>query len=151
MHDSQKKCLRRHLQAHVDGSPGFELSWSVLLAEDGICEKVQVARLLTTYIGLIQYIVWFPTLVLTGIDTRELTKKIREHGTLLGKLIVDGDSDLLFEDPNKRNLVAEVSCQVKGSSSITTKLYVVYILLRDSSYMYLCMQHSWVIYVGVPE
>lgn len=64
LHDSQKKCLRRHLQAHVDGSPGFELSWSVLLAEDGICEKVQVTGLLTTYIGLIQYIVWFPTLCL---------------------------------------------------------------------------------------
>ena len=93
-----------------------------MLAEDGICEKVQVTGLLTTYIGLIQYIVWFPTLVLTGIDTRELTKKIREHGTLLGKLIIDGDSDLPFEDPNKRNLVAEVSCQVKGNSSIATKL-----------------------------
>lgn len=64
----------------------------------------------------------FPLFVLTGIDTRELTKKIREHGTLLGKLIIDGDSDLPFEDPNKRNLVAEVSCQVKGNSSITTKL-----------------------------
>lgn len=48
-----------------------------------------------------------------GIDTRELTKKIREKGTVLGKLInstvpspVD---DLKFTDPNKRNLVAEVS------------------------------------------
>ena len=49
---------------------------------------------------------------LSGIDTRELTKKIREHGTLLGKLIIDGDGDMPFEDPNKKNLVAEVSCQV---------------------------------------
>ena len=49
---------------------------------------------------------------MSGIDTRELTKKIREHGTLLGKLIIDGDSDMPFEDPNKKNLVAEVSCQV---------------------------------------
>lgn len=57
-------------------------------------------------------IMLFGCFVLTGIDTRELTKKIREHGTLLGKLIIDGDSDLPFEDPNKRNLVAEVSCQV---------------------------------------
>ena len=51
----------------------------------------------------------------SGIDTRELTKKIREHGTLLGTLIIDGDDDLPFEDPNKRNLVAEVSCQVYKS------------------------------------
>lgn len=57
-------------------------------------------------------IMLFGCFVLIGIDTRELTKKIREHGTLLGKLIIDGDSDLPFEDPNKRNLVAEVSCQV---------------------------------------
>ena len=54
----------------------------------------------------------YPFHLVSGIDTRELTKKIREHGTLLGKLIIDGDSDLPFEDPNKKNLVAEVSCQV---------------------------------------
>lgn len=52
-----------------------------------------------------------------GIDTRELTKKIREHGTLLGKVIIDGDNDLPFEDPNKRNLVAEVSCDVRLNKS----------------------------------
>lgn len=58
----------------------------------------------------------------SGIDTRELTKKIREHGTLLGKLIIDGHSDLPFEDPNKKNLVAEVSCQVGNSASLTYSL-----------------------------
>ena len=57
-----------------------------------------------------------------GIDTRELTKKIREHGTLLGKLIIDGHSDLPFEDPNKKNLVAEVSCQVGNSATLTYSL-----------------------------
>ncbi len=67
--------------------------------------------------------------VLTGIDTRELTKKIREHGTLLGKLIIDGDSDLPFEDPNKRNLVAEVSCQVVQ--------YVICSTIASSVYMYI--------------
>lgn len=50
--------------------------------------------------------------MLVGIDTRELTKKIREHGTMLGKVIVDGDGDVPFDDPNTRNLVAEVSCEV---------------------------------------
>lgn len=48
-----------------------------------------------------------------GIDTRQLTKKIREHGTILGKIVVDEASEEVpFIDPNIRNLVAEVSCMV---------------------------------------
>ena len=43
-----------------------------------------------------------------GIDTRELTKKLREKGTMLGKIIYDKET-VDFKDPNKRNLVAEVS------------------------------------------
>lgn len=48
---------------------------------------------------------------LEGVDTRALTKKIRENGTLLGKLLPDGTpvKNLFFEDPNKRHLVQEVS------------------------------------------
>lgn len=49
------------------------------------------------------------------IDTRALTKVINEKGTVLGR-IVRGDlplsKTLSIQDPNKRNLVAEVS-QVK--------------------------------------
>ena len=44
-----------------------------------------------------------------GIDTRKLTKKLREQGTMLGKIIFDENRDLPLEDPNKRNLVAETS------------------------------------------
>jgi carbamoyl-phosphate synthase small subunit len=43
-----------------------------------------------------------------GIDTRELTKKLRKKGTMLGKIIY-GKESLSFEDPNKRNLVSEAS------------------------------------------
>jgi carbamoyl-phosphate synthase small subunit len=43
-----------------------------------------------------------------GIDTRELTKKLRKKGSLLGKIIYD-DEKINFEDPNKRNIVNEVS------------------------------------------
>ncbi len=43
-----------------------------------------------------------------GVDTRELTKKLREKGTMLGKIVYDKEN-INFEDPNKRNLVAEVS------------------------------------------
>jgi len=45
---------------------------------------------------------------LYNIDTRMLTKKLREKGTQLGKIIFNNEK-LKFEDPNKRNLVAEVS------------------------------------------
>ncbi|KAH9275843.1 carbamoyl-phosphate synthase, large subunit [Batrachochytrium salamandrivorans] len=71
---------------------------------------------------------------ISGVDTRALTKKIRTHGVLLGKLLMpktaipDAASteitlnpnfptprwisdyvDVAWEDPNERNLVAEVS------------------------------------------
>ena len=51
--------------------------------------------------------------IFVGVDTRELTKKIRESGTILGKIVVDGEKEAVdFLDPNMRNLVAEVSRKV---------------------------------------
>ena len=67
---------------------------------------------------------------ITGIDTRMLTRKLRDKGTMLGKIIIDETSPdksgrvpsdqnnklktdenvaIDFEDPNKTNLVDEVS------------------------------------------
>ena len=46
-----------------------------------------------------------------GVDTRALTKHLREHGSMLGKIVVDGAGDVGFYDPNKENLVAKVSCK----------------------------------------
>jgi len=46
-----------------------------------------------------------------GIDTRMLTKKLRERGVMLGKIEANGKID--FEDPNQRNLVDEVSTKEK--------------------------------------
>jgi carbamoyl-phosphate synthase small subunit len=43
-----------------------------------------------------------------GVDTRVLTKRLRDRGTVPGKIIYDRE-DIDFEDPNERNLVAEVS------------------------------------------
>ncbi|TRZ04154.1 hypothetical protein DNTS_023072, partial [Danionella cerebrum] len=45
---------------------------------------------------------------LFGIDTRMLTKIIRDKGTVLGKIEFDG-KPVEITDPNRRNLVAEVS------------------------------------------
>ncbi|KAL3938219.1 MAG: hypothetical protein SGBAC_006826 [Bacillariaceae sp.] len=54
-----------------------------------------------------------------GVDTRELTKTLREHGSILGRLEVESAvkpeefgrpiAQDMFDDPNERNLVAEVS------------------------------------------
>jgi carbamoyl-phosphate synthase small subunit len=43
-----------------------------------------------------------------GVDTRALTRMIREKGSMLGKIINKG-RDIDFFDPNKENLVAQVS------------------------------------------
>lgn len=48
-----------------------------------------------------------------GIDTRELTKLIRENGSMSGKIVI-GDTDenkIDFYDPSKENLVEKVSCK----------------------------------------
>ncbi|KAM8933826.1 carbamoyl-phosphate synthase [ammonia], mitochondrial [Pelodytes ibericus] len=45
---------------------------------------------------------------LCGIDTRMLAKMIRDKGTVLGKIEFEGQP-VEFADPNKRNLIAEVS------------------------------------------
>jgi carbamoyl-phosphate synthase small subunit len=47
-----------------------------------------------------------------GIDTRKLTKILREKGTMLGKIIFE-DNDVALYDPNKDNLVAQVSIKEK--------------------------------------
>eukprot|EP00601_Ochromonadales_sp_CCMP2298_P032848 CAMPEP_0173372484 /NCGR_PEP_ID=MMETSP1144-20121109/27924_1 /TAXON_ID=483371 /ORGANISM="non described non described, Strain CCMP2298" /LENGTH=1487 /DNA_ID=CAMNT_0014324465 /DNA_START=113 /DNA_END=4577 /DNA_ORIENTATION=+ len=49
---------------------------------------------------------------LCGVDTRRLTKRIREQGAVLGKIEFLGLEIEGFEDPNQRNLVAEVSTKV---------------------------------------
>lgn len=64
---------------------------------------------------------------ISGIDTRKLTKKIREKGIMLGKIIVEGmeHTPLQFENPNLLNLVKEVSLKAPivynetGKPSIT--------------------------------
>lgn len=45
---------------------------------------------------------------LAGIDTRRLTMKLREKGTMLGKILFDGD-EVDFYDPDMDNLVEKAS------------------------------------------
>ena len=48
---------------------------------------------------------------LSGVDTRALTKILRERGSMLGKIVVEGSGDIDFYDPNKENLVGKASCK----------------------------------------
>ena len=58
-----------------------------------------------------------------GIDTRMLTKKLRQKGTMLGRIVYN-DEKITFDDSNKRNLVKEVSIEKpitykRGNKKIT--------------------------------
>lgn len=46
---------------------------------------------------------------LTGIDTRQLTIKLREHGTMIAKIEFEDQPSIEFADPNLLNLVEQVS------------------------------------------
>lgn len=46
-----------------------------------------------------------------GIDTRELTKLVREKGTMLGKLVFPDEPDIPFVNPDDENQVAKASCK----------------------------------------
>lgn len=49
---------------------------------------------------------------ITGIDTRELTKVLREHGVMMGKIIFDDDPENVPEANYEGvNFVAQVSCK----------------------------------------
>ena len=50
-------------------------------------------------------------IAITGIDTRMLTRKLRDKGTMLGKILVGENHTIVnkFSDPNTTDLVREVS------------------------------------------
>ncbi len=49
---------------------------------------------------------------LYGIDTRMLTRMLRDKGTMPGKIIINEDQKIDFEDPNKKDLAGEVSIKI---------------------------------------
>jgi carbamoyl-phosphate synthase small subunit len=60
-----------------------------------------------------------------GIDTRALTKHLREKGSMLGKIYFDSPDEIEFSDPNLENLIAQVSCkevEVHGQGEKTVVL-----------------------------
>lgn len=100
------------------GVPGDERSEGLLKNFES--EKIQVSGLIVTeysddahhWSAVRTLADWLQSQnipAITGIDTRALTKKLREQGTLLGNLCDPQINDTEFDDPNLRNLVAEVS------------------------------------------
>lgn len=60
-----------------------------------------------------------------GIDTRALTKHLRDKGSMLGKILIEGTPEVDFYDPNKENLVQKASCkevEVHGDGEKTVVL-----------------------------
>ncbi len=71
---------------------------------------------------------------LHGIDTRALTKKLREKGVMQGKITIN--TVIEFEDPNKLNLVAEVSCKEPTTYENKNTLPTKTVLLIDFGVKY---------------
>lgn len=57
-----------------------------------------------------------------------MTKKIREKGTMLGKLVVEGTlaDSIPFDNPDTRNLVKDVSLQVSFEYVVLKLLLAIY-------------------------
>ncbi len=98
------------------GVPGNEIENNLLKNFES--DKVQIAGLVVTNYSenyshwsakksLAEWLKEFEVPAICGVDTRALTKKLREKGTMLGKIVFE--EDIEFDDPNKRNLVSEVS------------------------------------------
>ncbi len=83
-----------------------------------------------------------------GVDTRELTKILREQGPLLGK-IVHHHADIAFENPDTENLVAKASCkEVITYDGDNTKIVLVDCGVKHN--IVRCLQKRGVTIVRVP-
>lgn len=86
--------------------------WATGLIIGELCEKPSHWRLKKT---LSQWMIEQNVPGISDIDTRALTKVIREKGSILGRIVYNKPVNNFFPfvppivDPNKRNLVAEVS------------------------------------------
>lgn len=80
-------------------------------------ERIQAAALVVSELaeqyshgmaekGLPQWLAEQGIPCLSGVDTRALTRRLRTHGTMLGRLVADG-LEVPFSDPNERDLVGE--------------------------------------------
>ena len=99
------------------GVPGYEKEDNLLKYFES--DKIQVQGLIITDYSynyshwnakksLSEWLIEHSIPAIYGVDTRELTKKLRKKGTMIGKIECNNEN-VSFEDPNKRNLMTEVS------------------------------------------
>lgn len=85
-----------------------------------------------------------------GIDTRALTKILRDKGSMLGKIIVDGCSNIDFYDPNKENLVEKASCKEVIEYGIGNAKNVVLVDCGVKNNIIRCLLHRGAHVIRVP-
>lgn len=74
--------------------------------------------------GLLAWLEQEKVPVIIGVDTRALTKVIREHGVLLGAISTKTSAPKKFNDPNTEHLVKKVSCK-KAETYGKSKLKII--------------------------
>uniref|UniRef100_A0A914QZU9 Carbamoyl phosphate synthase pyrimidine-specific large chain n=1 Tax=Panagrolaimus davidi TaxID=227884 RepID=A0A914QZU9_9BILA len=84
--------------------------WPAALIVDRLCPENEYSHS-DAIQSLSQWLASEGVPLLSGIDTRALTKKIRESGSMKAKLVIDAEDPRKFDfvDINKDNLVEEVS------------------------------------------
>ncbi len=91
---------------------------------------------------------------LAGIDTRKLTKRLREKGTMLGAIEPTSiDEPVVFSDPNASDLVATVSVDemIRYESGDTNAPTVVLLDCGCKSSIIRCLLHRGLNVVRVPH
>ena len=68
-----------------------------------------------------------------GIDTRALTKHLRQYGSMLGKITIEGGDDVDFYDPNAENNTRWVNMSVKAFGNVCERIKKM--SLKESSFI----------------
>ena len=88
---------------------------------------------------------------ITGVDTRELTKVLREHGVMMGKLIFDDEPDNIPEATYEGvNFVEQVSCKEVMRYNQGAEKKVVLVDCGVKNNIIRCLTHRGVEVIRVP-
>ena len=84
-----------HIHCRAIICQDYSWEYSHWLAEGSLSDWLQTEKIVGIY----------------GIDTRALTKRLRENGSMLGRIFIEGGEECAFYDQYKENLVAKASCK----------------------------------------
>src|SRR3989344_2540970 len=97
------------------GVPGQEAWESGKIQAAGVVTG-QVSEVASHWDSKHSFVDWlkeYKTPLITGVDTRELTKRLRKSGVALGAIVRKDAQPKKFLDPNETNLVAAVSSRTR--------------------------------------